>query len=230
VLPALLIVTTIVSVAFAPEARLAIVPCTLCPLLLALIPLPLTLCTLRPVGTTSVTLTLLAALGPRLLTTSAKLIVAPAPVPLGVLAVLTMRRSALALTAAVAVAVLLAVFGSAVVVVIVLVPLTCVAGTVKVTVCETEAPTASVGVLKLAVVITPPAVPMTTLPVTLAAVLVPLLLQVIVAVTTVPAVAPAGSWIVVATSALGSTETVTVLVLLLGTGSGVVLVTLALLV
>ena len=63
-LPALLIVTTIVSVAFAPEARLAIVPCTLCPLLLALIPLPLTLCTLRPVGTTSVTLTLLAALGP----------------------------------------------------------------------------------------------------------------------------------------------------------------------
>ena len=150
--------------------------------------------------------------------------------PLGVLAVLTMRKSALALTAAVAVAVLFVRFGSAVVVVIVLVPLTCVAGTVKVTVCETEAPTASVGVLKLAVVITPPTVPMDTLPVTLAAVLVPLLLQVIVAVTTLPAVALAGSWIVVATSALGSTTTVLVPVLFVGVGSGVELVTLAVLV
>ena len=90
---------------------------------------------------------------------------------------------------------------AAVVVVIVLVPLTAVPGTVKVTVCDTEAPTASVSVLKLAVVITPPAVPMTTLPVTLAAVLVPLFVQVMVAVTTLPAVALAGSWIVVATSA-----------------------------
>jgi len=71
---------------------------------------------------------------------------------------------------------------------------------------------------------------MTTLPVTLAAVLVPLLVQVMVAVTTVPAVALAGRLIVVATSALGSTTTVLVPMLLVGVGSGVVLVTLALLV
>ena len=90
--------TTMVSVAVAPLARLAVVPVMLLPLTLTVRPLPLALSTFSPAGTTSVTVTLAAALGPALLTTIAKLIVAPAPVPLGVLAVLTTVRSALATT------------------------------------------------------------------------------------------------------------------------------------
>ncbi|MDO9406217.1 MAG: hypothetical protein Q7T87_19480, partial [Polaromonas sp.] len=65
---------------------------------------PVALTTVRPVGTTSVTVTLVAALGPALLITIAKLIVAPAPVPFGVLAVFVTERSAIATTLKAAVA------------------------------------------------------------------------------------------------------------------------------
>jgi len=145
---ALLRETTTVTVALAPEARAAAVPCTPCPLEPPVTsPLPLTLSTFRPVGTTSVTVTSTAVLGPALLTTIAKLMVAPAPVPLGVLAVFTTLRSALAVTPMVAVRVLFrqvrvrrggrdraGAAGHA-------------RGTVKVSVCDTEVPTASVSVV-----------------------------------------------------------------------------------
>ena len=78
-----------------------------------------------------------------MLTTMEKLIVEPAPEPLGWLAVFTTPTSALSFTPIVAVPVLLESTGSAVVVVTVLVALTGpLAGTVNVTVRVTDAPTA----------------------------------------------------------------------------------------
>jgi hypothetical protein len=146
-----------VSVAVAPLARLAVVPVMLLPLTLTVRPLPLALSTFSPAGTTSVTVTLAAALGPALLTTIAKLIVAPAPVPLGVLAVFTTVRSALALTVIVSVPLLLAVLLSGVVVVTVLVALTGpLPGTTKLMVWVLVAPGASVPIVYTAVVSVPP--------------------------------------------------------------------------
>ena len=95
-LPVLLMLTTMVSVAVAPLARLLIVPLTLLPALPAPSPLPLTLSTFSPAGTTSLTVTFAAVLGPALTTTIAKLIVELAVFPLGWLATLLTLRSATA--------------------------------------------------------------------------------------------------------------------------------------
>jgi hypothetical protein len=177
-LPVLLMLTTMVSVAVAPLARLATVALTLLPALVALTPSPLTLKTFSPAGTTSLTVTLAAVLGPALTTTIAKLMVELAVLPLGWLATLLRLRSALALTASAAVPMLLVGVLSAVVVVTVLVAVTLLTGMVKVKVSWIDAPGARLSVVVFAplVLIAPPAVPTTTLPVTLAAVLVPLLL------------------------------------------------------
>ena len=56
--------TTIVSEALVLAARLATVPTTFWPLKLVLSPVPVTLSTVRPAGTASVTVTPWAVLGP----------------------------------------------------------------------------------------------------------------------------------------------------------------------
>jgi hypothetical protein len=134
-LVALLMLTTTVNDAVAPLARLATVPVTALPLLLTNSPLPFTLSTFSPAGTTSVTVTFTAVLGPALPTTITKLIVLPAVFPLGRLAVFVMLRSALVFTTIVAVLTLFVGVLSAVVVVTVLVAVTGpLAGTVKLSV------------------------------------------------------------------------------------------------
>jgi hypothetical protein len=178
-LPVLLMLTTMVSVAVAPLARLLIVPLTLLPALPAPSPLPLTLSTFSPAGTTSLTVTFAAVLGPALTTTIAKLIVELAVFPLGWLATLLTLRSATAFALLAAVLTLFVGVLSAVVVVTVAVAVTSLTAMVKVKVSVIVCPGVSVSVFVLPVplvVITPPAVPTTTLPVTFAAVLVPLLL------------------------------------------------------
>jgi hypothetical protein len=121
---------------------------------------------------------LAAVLGPALTTTIAKLIVELAAFPLGWLATLLTLRSATAFALLAAVLTLFVGVLSAVVVVTVAVAVMLLTGMVKVKVITIEAPGASVSVVVFAplVLIVPPAVPTTRLPVTLAAVLVPLLL------------------------------------------------------
>jgi hypothetical protein len=155
------------------------VPLTLFPLALRLSPLPLTLSTFSPAGTTSLTVTFAAVLGPALTTTIAKLIVELAVFPLGWLATLLTLRSATAFALLAAVLTLFVGVLSAVVVVTVAVAVTSLTAMVKVKVSVIVCPGVSVSAFVLPVplvVITPPAVPTTTLPVTFAAVLVPLLL------------------------------------------------------
>jgi len=97
-----------------------------------------------PAGSTSVTVTFAAALGPALPTTITKLVVAPPAYTVLLPATLLIVSCAWSVTTIVAVDVLFARFGSAVVVVIVDVPVTLLAGTVNVIVLVSVCPTPSV--------------------------------------------------------------------------------------
>ena len=143
-------------------------------------------------------------------------------------AVLVTDRSALAPTAIVAVATLFVVLLSGVVVVTAAVAVTTpLAGTVKVMVREVLAFGAKLPIVYVALTKEPSTPTITIVPVTSAAVEVPKLANVTVAVTMTPAVALAGKATVVLTSASGAIVAVTVEMLLVAVGSGVVLVTLA---